>query len=242
MIARSRASTGAGSFLSRLVHRYAVRNRRRKARLVLDIARRGDLRTVLLVGAAVTGNPQDGIVENILAEQLDVLSACNIAAVPLPWPAVVGDARALPYRTAAVDLVVSNAVVEHVGDALDQRRFVAEHDRVGRAWVITTPNRHFPVEPHTSTALRHYRRAWRDEQHDFTRMLTKREFRRLLPPGAKVIGHVWSPTLIAVGGVGHVTTQPARPLTSVGGRASRPLLGQRAATAAPSALGSRAPS
>jgi hypothetical protein len=186
--------------VARGVHAYAEVNRRRKARLILDVARRNGLSEVLLVGAAVTGQAQDGIVERALEGELRVRSACNITPVPLPWPAVVGDGRRLPYRTGAVDLVVSNAVVEHVGGEEDQRAFVAEHDRVGRVWVLTTPNRLFPVEPHTAALLRHYSRGWRDSQTDFTRMLTKRELRRLLPAGARVIGHVWSPTLIAIGG------------------------------------------
>ncbi|MGB8651651.1 MAG: methyltransferase domain-containing protein [Mycobacteriales bacterium] len=188
------------SVVSRGVRAYAAVNRRRKATIILDLARRNGLREVLLVGAAGTGNAQDGLVESALQGQLRVVSACNIEPLPMPWPSVVGDGRTLPYRTASVDLVVSNAVVEHVGGEDDQRAFVAEHERVGRFWVITTPNRLFPVEPHTSAVLRHYSRSWRDRQPDFTRMLTKRELRRLLPPGSRIIGHAWSPTFIAVGG------------------------------------------
>lgn len=194
------AARGSRSFVARLVQSYAEVNRRRKAEVILEIARENGLRTVLLVGAAVTGNAQDGIVELALDRQLTILSACNIEPLPLPWPSVVGDARQLPYRTASVDLVVSNAVVEHVGGEVDQRAFVAEHQRVGRMWVLTTPNRRFPIEPHTFAVFRHYSRAWRDRQHDFTRMLTKGELRELLPTGARIIGHSWSPTLTAVGG------------------------------------------
>jgi len=89
----------------------------------------------------------------------------------------------------AVDMVVSNAVIEHVGDEHDQRAFLEEHDRVGHVWVITTPNRRFPIEPHTATLLRHHSAAWRDSQDDFTRMLTKRELRAMLPSGARIVGH-----------------------------------------------------
>ena len=196
--------------ISHLVQSYALRNRQRKAAIIGDIARKYGLRTVLLVGAAVTGNPQDGIVEKALGQQLDVVSACNIVQVPLSWPSVVGDARKLPYRLQSVDLVVSNAVVEHVGDESDQVTFVAEHHRVGRVWVLTTPNRWFPVEPHSFTLFRHYLRSWRDKQPDFTRMLTRGELQRLLPPGSTILGHFWSPTLIAYGGVG-VRTTPVAP-------------------------------
>jgi hypothetical protein len=195
-----RSVRGVRDLVWSLVGTYAAVNRRRKAAIICDVARRHDLATVLLVGAAVTGNPQDGIVELALDRQMEVVSACNIEPLPLPWPSVVGDARCLPYKSSAVDMVVSNAVIEHVGDATDQRAFIKEHDRVGHVWVITTPNRTFPIEPHTATLIRHYSRAWRDRQDDFTRMLTKREFRALLPPEARIVGHWWSPTLIAIGG------------------------------------------
>lgn len=189
------------SFVSRRVAAYAEVNRRRKAAVILAVARRNGLQDVVLVGAAVTGNTQDGLVETALDGELRIVSACNIEPLPMPWPSVVGDGRSLPYRSGAVDLVVSNAVVEHVGGEADQRAFIAEHARVGRSWVLTTPNRLFPIEPHTSALLRHYSRSWRNRQPDFTRLLTRRELHRMLPPGSYVIGHVWSPTFLAVGGV-----------------------------------------
>jgi SAM-dependent methyltransferase len=74
---------------------------------------------------------------------------------------VAGDGRALPFRDAAFDVVFSNSVIEHVGDAASQERFAREVARVGRAFWVQTPNRWFPVEQHLLTPLVHWLpKAW----------------------------------------------------------------------------------
>jgi ubiquinone/menaquinone biosynthesis C-methylase UbiE len=72
-----------------------------------------------------------------------------------PWW-VAGDGRALPFRDETFDVVFSNSVIEHVGDAASQRRFASEVARVGRAYWVQTPNRWFPVEQHLLTPLVHW--------------------------------------------------------------------------------------
>ena len=69
---------------------------------------------------------------------------------------VAGDGRALPFRDGAFDIVFSNSVIEHVGDAESQRRFAREIVRVGRAYWVQTPNRWFPVEQHLLTPFVHW--------------------------------------------------------------------------------------
>ena len=69
---------------------------------------------------------------------------------------VQGDACALPFPDQSFDVVFSNAVIEHVGDAERQRLFVAEALRVGRRVFLTTPNRWFPIEVHTRLPLVHW--------------------------------------------------------------------------------------
>lgn len=59
------------------------------------------------------------------------------------------DARDLPFPDQSFDLVFSGAVVEHVGPREDQRRFVREACRVGKNVFMATPNRYFPIEPHS---------------------------------------------------------------------------------------------
>jgi 2-polyprenyl-3-methyl-5-hydroxy-6-metoxy-1,4-benzoquinol methylase len=69
---------------------------------------------------------------------------------------VAGDGRSLPFRDAAFDVVFSNSVIEHVGDAASQQRFASEVARVGRAYWVQTPNRWFPVEQHLLTPFVHW--------------------------------------------------------------------------------------
>jgi len=69
---------------------------------------------------------------------------------------VAGDGRALPFRDGAFDVVFSNSVIEHVGDAASQQRFAREVARVGRAYWVQTPSRWFPVEQHLLTPLVHW--------------------------------------------------------------------------------------
>jgi hypothetical protein len=69
---------------------------------------------------------------------------------------VAADGRALPFRDGAFDVVFSNSVIEHVGDAASQRRFAQEVARVGRAYWVQTPNRWFPVEQHLLTPFLHW--------------------------------------------------------------------------------------
>jgi len=69
---------------------------------------------------------------------------------------VAGDGRALPFRDGAFDLVFSNSVIEHVGNAESQHRFAKEVMRVGRAFWVQTPNRWFPVEQHLLTPVVHW--------------------------------------------------------------------------------------
>ena len=74
---------------------------------------------------------------------------------------VAGDGRMLPFRDRAFDIVFSNSVIEHVGDAESQGRFAREVARVGRAYWVQTPNRWFPVEQHLLTPVVHWLpKAW----------------------------------------------------------------------------------
>jgi hypothetical protein len=125
---------------------------------------------------------------------------------------VAGDGRQLPFRDAAFDVVFSNSVIEHVGDAASQERFAREVARVGRAYWVETPNRWFPIEQHLLTPLvhwlpKHWQRAivrrgtvWSaltrptPDRRDFyiehflrdVRLLSRRELARLFP-GARII-------------------------------------------------------
>ena len=64
--------------------------------------------------------------------------------------------QGLPFADGAFDVVFCSAVIEHVGTREDQRRFLQEVLRVGRAAFVTTPNRWYPVDLHTVIPLLHW--------------------------------------------------------------------------------------
>jgi hypothetical protein len=184
----------------RLVLAYSVSNRRRKAATICAFLAKHGYSTVVMVGVAGDSDSKNqDIVEHAIGAQAAIIAAVNPSFVTTGWPLLVADGRALPLANQCVDVVLSNAVIEHVGDVADQRQFVDEHVRVGQAWIITTPNRWFPVESHTSVLFRHWSPRWREGREEFTRLLSLKEFRQLLPEGAVVVGRPWSPTFTARG-------------------------------------------
>jgi len=67
------------------------------------------------------------------------------------------DGRSLPFADASFDFAHSSAVIEHVGSRIQQQQMLAELWRVCRKGMfVTTPNRWFPVEFHTSLPLLHW--------------------------------------------------------------------------------------
>jgi hypothetical protein len=187
--------------MRRAVLWYSVRNRRKKAHEMVEFMRRHGATSLLLCGslAKADGDARnEGVVEHAIAAHADVVLGFDIEPrEDQPWPFVVADGRDMPFADDSYDVVVANAVIEHVGDEHDQRRFVAEHTRVGRTWVITTPNRWFPVESHTSVLFRHWSHRWSGGRDEFTRLLSRREFAALLPEGTVISGRIWSPTFTA---------------------------------------------
>ena len=76
------------------------------------------------------------------------------------YPGVVvvrADGRRLPFADGTFDFVHSSAVVEHVGSRENQTLFMHELWRIARKGIfLTTPNRWFPIEFHTSLPLLHW--------------------------------------------------------------------------------------
>jgi hypothetical protein len=106
---------------------------------------------------------------------------------------VQGDARALPFPDHSFDWVFSNAVIEHVGAISDQHKMAKEIERVARkGYFIATPNKLFPVDPHSYLPLFHWldtdRRKRlnatllaRYQQDEAYWMLTPKEMKSLFP-------------------------------------------------------------
>jgi ubiquinone/menaquinone biosynthesis C-methylase UbiE len=79
--------------------------------------------------------------------------------------ALVGDARDLSqFQDRSFDIVFSNSVIEHVGNLEEQRRMANEIRRVGKNYIVQTPNRNFPIEAHVQLPLFQFlpitTRAW----------------------------------------------------------------------------------
>lgn len=110
--------------------------------------------------------------------------------------------------TGAFHLAHSNSVIEHVGDLDRMARFTRELQRVAQYYYVQTPDFWCPLEPHFMTpffhwlpralrvslvrrmALGHWRRAHDQADAeaivDSARLLSRREFRALLP-GAEIV-------------------------------------------------------
>jgi hypothetical protein len=178
--------------------RFSTWNRTRKAAIVERFVRERGVRSVLFVGVG-----EAWVTRELLVEQAAAANATRVACLDLhvrtnaPWPYVRGSGLSLPFPDQSFDLVLSNAVIEHVGGIAEQEELLREQMRVGRHWIVTTPNRWFPVESHTGAVLQHWSSGWRGRQDRFTRLLSRREFAALLPPGTTVWGSTVGPTFLA---------------------------------------------
>jgi hypothetical protein len=123
-----------------------------------------------------------------------------------------GDARQLgELPTRGYDLVFSNSLIEHLGHWEQQVQFAREVQRIGKAYWVQTPYRHFPLEPHvkipffqylpqgwqyrllTQTSLANGRRYPGDYARELLaeiRLLNHREYRQLFP-NARVMTERW---------------------------------------------------
>jgi SAM-dependent methyltransferase len=198
MSVRSRLSARLQGLVRRAAIIYSVRNRRQKARRFTQIIREHQVLSVLLVGAESADFPWSNIVERAIINSGAWVVASGLGPdLDFPVTRVFCDGLRLPFENNAFDLVISNAVIEHVGDSDAQRTFIAEHQRVGRSFIATTPNRWGPIEVHTRIVFLHWSSRWRASRHEFTRLLSRSEFRALLPADSQISGHALSPTFTA---------------------------------------------
>jgi len=189
-------------------------SRERKVRLFLELFDPGPQTTVLDVGvtdAPFGGGSTDNYFEARYPwpEQITAVGTTGLERFAAAFPCVrvvQADGRELPFADREFDLCFSNAVVEHVqGGRAGQRRFVGELCRVARRVFVTTPNRWFPVDPHTLLPLVHWLPAGVARERvlrgrgfaDVLDPLGPRELAGLFPYPVRVINR--GLTLIAVG-------------------------------------------
>ena len=151
--------------LRRAAARVSLWSRERKLGLFLELFRPGPETTVLDVG--VTDAPFGaGSTDNYFEayypypEQITAVGRTELDRFAAAFPrvrVVRADGRDLPFADGEFELCFSNAVVEHVaGGRAGQRRFVGELCRVAARVFVTTPNRWFPVDPHTLLPFVHW--------------------------------------------------------------------------------------
>jgi SAM-dependent methyltransferase len=128
---------------------------------------------------------------------------------------VLGDARRLPFKDHAFDLIFSNSLIEHLYTLDQQQQFADECRRVAARYYIQVPNQRFFIEPHLLTPFIHWlpKRAQVRLMRNFTvhglitrpgrtdcqqfvkevRLLTRRDLRRLFPEA-----EIWSERVLGM--------------------------------------------
>jgi Methyltransferase domain len=196
--------------IARVAAAASLRSRRHKLKLFHDFMQPTAHTTVVDVGVADTsfgeGEGQT-LTHNFFEalypwpERITAVGNVPLANFTKAFPqirTVVADGRELPFGDGEFDVAFSNAVVEHVGSREDQKRFCHELARVARRVFVTTPNRLFPVDPHTLRPFVHWLPdGRRPASLDGVRPLSPRELRALFPYRVRVVNT--GLTLIAVG-------------------------------------------
>jgi Methyltransferase domain len=206
----------APSVLHRVAARVSLRSRERKLRLFLELYRPGPETTVVDVGvtdAPFGAGSSDNFFEALYPwpERITAVGHTDLGRFTAAFPAVRAvraDGRELPFEDGAFDIGFSNAVVEHVaGGREGQRRFVGELCRVGRQVFVTTPNRWFPVDPHTLLPFAH----WLPPGPARERVLRARGFDDVLDPlGPRELAALFPyPVRVFNGGLTLIAVGPA---------------------------------
>ncbi len=200
--------------LRRFASRVSMWSRERKLRLFLELLRPGPGTTVLDVGvtdAPFGAGSTDNFFEALYPwpEQITAVGVTELDRFSVAFPrvrAVRADGRRLPFADGEFDVAFSNAVVEHVaGGREGQGEFVRELCRVAQRVFVTTPNRWFPLDPHTLVPFAHWlpRGGLRDRVlrargfEDVLDPLGPKELAALFPYRVRVLNR--GMTLVAVG-------------------------------------------
>lgn len=181
------------------IHRFLseVSRKHKIARLNQFIEQR-KIQSVLIVGASSSGTAYGNMIERFVQDKCESVVISGIEESSPLWQSwTQADGRDLPFADQAFDLVLSNAVIEHVGLEADQKAFVNEHQRCGRNWFLTTPNRLFPVEVHSGALFRHMGGNW--VPPGTTRLLSRIDFRELVGGDAEIKYGLLYATLSAYG-------------------------------------------
>jgi len=206
--------------LTRVADPIAAQARRRRHAMVWRMIDPKPGETIVDVGCGPAGTGLAALEPGAPITGIDSVNRPGYASGPRSF--VEADARALPFDDTSFDIAYSNSVIEHL-DPADRPRFAAEIRRVAGGYLVQTPNRWFPVEPHVLLPGFQFlpkgarRRLWRlgvskDEFADI-RLLDAAELRRLFPEAVIVRERFAGLTksLIAVGPARKVSRGPGEP-------------------------------
>ena len=152
-----------GALLRRIAAPVHHRFRSKKGTYFLSLIRSGGGTTLLDVGGG-TGMAGEFLPVYEAFKTVTIVNLippADVDANGMKVRIVKGDGRYLPFADNAFDWVFSNAVIEHVGDWSDQKKFAAEIRRVAaKGYFVTTPNKYFPIEPHALLPLYQFYPQW----------------------------------------------------------------------------------
>jgi hypothetical protein len=201
--------------LQRAAATLSLRSRRRKLDLLMKLLRPTPETTIVDVGVADapfgTGEGHEATYNFLEAmypwrSRITAVSVDDLSRFREAFPeigTVQADGRDLPFTDDEFDIGFSNAVVEHLGDRRSQEEFVRELCRVATHVFVTTPNRLFPIDPHTFLPVAHWlperprKRLIRRPELRGLRPLAPREFRSLFPYPVRIVNT--GLTLVAAG-------------------------------------------
>ena len=192
--------------LKRFVDRVATKLRKKRFEVFEEfiLASNKPLRILDVGGTASFWETMDFFEEEEIEIELLNIDGYNLVGNNPKFRGVIGDARDMSrYSEKEFDIVFSNSVIEHVGNFENQRKMANEIMRVGKRFFVQTPNRHFPIEPHTWLPFGQFLPLWakiwlashfnlgnykktKDVQAilneiDFLRLLSKSELLELFP-------------------------------------------------------------
>lgn len=183
--------------MNKLRHNLMKRSREKKYNQLLSLAKLSENSSILDVGVADREySPVDNYFEKKYPypSHITALSIYPLKEFSKRYPeikAVTYNGGEFPFQDKKFSLVISNAVIEHVGDFQQQLFFINEMSRVGEQLFFTTPAKEFPIEMHTGYPFIHWLsdatfdnivkrigKAW--ASGNYMNLLTKKKLEQLL--------------------------------------------------------------